>query len=140
MNKAFAFVDTKDLDWEEAPDRWKIKYADGDPGLRFKAFHTGSPVVPFGMLVEYEPGHHEGQHSHPEDEFFFMLEGDMQVFGQSVTAGTLVFIPARSPYSVMAGAKGALFLRLGGEKPRFAVSESGKASMVHTSSARADDS
>ena len=68
--------------------------------------------MPFGMVVEYEPGHHEREHSHPEDEFFFMLEGEMRVLDHQVTPGTLVFVAAKSPYSILTGPQGARFLRL----------------------------
>jgi quercetin dioxygenase-like cupin family protein len=106
------FTDTKDLDWQQVSDAWKGKTGPGEPGVRFKRFPTGSPVMPVGMVVEYEPGHYEGEHSHPVDEFFFMLEGGMQVAGQQVAPGTLVFIAARSSYSIATGPQGALFLRL----------------------------
>ncbi|ADP83138.1 cupin domain-containing protein [Pseudofrankia inefficax] len=109
---AATFTDTNELGWEEVPDAWRGKSAEGEPGVRFKRFQTGSPIVPLAMLVEYEPGHHEREHSHPESEFFFMLEGEMRVLDQSVVPGTLVFLAARSSYSIMTGTAGARFLRL----------------------------
>lgn len=109
---ATTVVDPKDLDWESVPDSWGGKSAEGQPGVRFKRFQTGSPVVPLAMLVEYAPGHHEREHSHPEDEFFIMLEGEMRVLDQSIAPGSLVFIPARSRYSITTGTDGARFIRL----------------------------
>jgi quercetin dioxygenase-like cupin family protein len=105
-------IDTNDLDWEAVPDSWKGKAAESEAGVRFKRFPTGFSPVPFGMVVEFEPGHHESEHSHPEDELFFVLEGEMHVSGRRASAGTLLFIEAGTRYAIDTGDEGARYLRL----------------------------
>jgi len=105
-------IDTNDLDWQEVPESWEGKAAAGEAGVRFKRFESGSPAVPVAMVIEFEPNHHEREHSHPEDELFFVLKGEIRVSGRRAVAGTLFFITAGTQYAVDTGAEGALYLKL----------------------------
>jgi len=105
-------VDTDELSWESVPDSWEGKTREDESGVRFKRFSFGSLAISSGMIVEFEPGHHEIEHSHQEDELFFILDGEMDVSGRRATAGTLVFIEGGTRYSLDTGADGSRYLRL----------------------------
>jgi hypothetical protein len=106
-------IDIEALEWLTPDDSWPGKVGPDEPQVQYKPFETTAKQVPRGQLVYYEPGHHEAEHSHPESEFLYFMEGDVAVGDLRVGAGTLLYIEGSTVYGpITAGAKGAKFLRL----------------------------
>jgi hypothetical protein len=80
-------VNVEALEWQAVPDTWKGKVAEGEPGVRSKMFTTGASAAPSGQLVEFEAGHHEAPHSHPERELFSIVSGDLTSGGSALDGG-----------------------------------------------------
>jgi quercetin dioxygenase-like cupin family protein len=105
-------VDIEALEWRDVPATRTGKTAGDKPEVRFKPFSTDAPAVPAGQLIEYEPGHVDGRHSHEEDEIYYMLTGDLAIGDDLVKPGMLVFIGAGTEYGPSTTKTGCRFLRL----------------------------
>ena len=104
----------EDCPWQLPPNDWPGKVADDAPQVRFRTLCEGTRL-PDVRLVEYEPGHHEAAHSHGETEALYILQGEIDLGGTTVTAGTLVVIEGDTTYGpLQAGRDGARFLRVAG--------------------------
>jgi quercetin dioxygenase-like cupin family protein len=110
---AVKIVDVERLEWQGVPDSWAGKVARGEPSVRFKPFATGTPAIPAGQLIEFEPGHVEAPHSHDEGEIFYILGGDLTIGGERIEPGMLVSIDAGIVYGPLETTAGCRFLRLG---------------------------
>jgi hypothetical protein len=106
-------VDIDALEWKQVSDSWPGKVADEEPNVRYKVFEVGSPTVPAGQLVDYDPGHFEAEHSHVESEIFVIVSGDLSIGDVTLTAGMLAYISGGTTYGPStAGTDGVRFLRL----------------------------
>lgn len=105
-------IDIEQLDWASVDASWSGRAAAGKPGVRYKPFAIGAGSVPTGQMVEYEPGHVEGAHSHDEDEILFLTDGCLELDGRSLGPGTLVFIEGGTVYGPLSSEEGCRFLRL----------------------------
>lgn len=109
---AVSVVDVETLEWLGVPDSWAGKASRGEPGVRYKAFSTASASVPAGQLVEYEPGHLERPHSHPEDEVLYLLSGELRLGEAVLGPGSVVVIDGGTVYGPVESVGGCRFLRL----------------------------
>lgn len=109
---AVSMVDFEAQEWRGVPESWAGKAGEGDPGVRYKAFSTFSAAVPSGQLVEYEPGHLERPHSHPEDEVLYLLSGELTLGDSVLGPGAVVVIDGGTVYGPLLSASGCRFLRL----------------------------
>ena len=102
---AIVRVDEHDLPWSD--------YTGSPVGqVRFKAITPRGSGAPPVQYVEYAPGHHDGVHSHEEDEVFFITAGEVRV-GDTVNGpGSVVYIPRATEYAMLAGADGVRFFRI----------------------------
>lgn len=50
-------------------------------------------------------------HSHPYHEMFYVLEGEVEMGGQTYSAGCCIYIPKDTPYGPTRAPKGARLLR-----------------------------
>jgi hypothetical protein len=107
-----SIIDTSLLPWQEVPVTWNRTSTPGDPVVRFKPFALPAPEVPTGQIIEYEPGHSEGEHTHEEAELYFVLAGDLTILNHAAGPGAIVHISARTRYSNRTSG-GCTFLRLG---------------------------
>jgi mannose-6-phosphate isomerase-like protein (cupin superfamily) len=111
-------IDTGSLDWQHVPAAWLGDAGAHESRVHFKRFATEMPSLPAGQMVRYAAGHVEALHSHPEDEVFIVLEGELSIDtadGASDVAlvpGSLAFISCGSPYSPRTDT-GCVYLRLG---------------------------
>ena len=106
-------VDVETLEWQGVPDSWEGKAAEGEPGVRYKMFATGASAAPSGQLIEFEPGHHEAPHSHPESELFYIVAGDLTIGDDTLAPGMVVHIARGTTYGPLRTVQGCRFLRLG---------------------------
>lgn len=104
-------VELDTLDWQASPSSWAGKAGPGQPQVRFKPFTTGSPSLPRGQLIEYEPGHTEPVHSHSEGELFYLLDGHLSIGDTVLGPGTVVYIGPGTEYAGCSN-DGCHFLRL----------------------------
>ena len=110
---AVHYIDIEGIEWRIPDKAWKGKVGEGEPEVQFKPFDTASGAVPRGQLVFYEPGHVEAEHSHAEDEFLYILEGDATIGDDHVAAGMLVHVEGSTVYGPLKGGPDGLkFLRL----------------------------
>jgi hypothetical protein len=105
-------VDVEALEWQGVPDSWPGRAEFGEPGVRYKYFTTGATAVPSGQIVEFESGHHEAPHSHPESELFYILTGDLTIGDDHIAPGTVVHIAGGTKYGPLTTSEGCRFLRL----------------------------
>ena len=102
-------VNANDLPWIEYQE---AVGADGRPQIRVKALTVGEPEIPPVQLVEYAPGHTDPMHSHKTDEFFVVTEGSVWLDDVESSAGSVVFVPRHTEYTVRAGDNGARYFRV----------------------------
>ena len=100
-------------DWLGVPDTWEGKVTAGEPGLRYKLLTHGEPGVPGIQFVEFEAGHHEGAHSHPESEVLYVLGGQMTIGELTLRPGSGAFIVQDTVYGPLDTTEGVTFLRIG---------------------------
>jgi quercetin dioxygenase-like cupin family protein len=108
-----AYFEEGAVDWLEVPEEWQGKAARGEPGVRFKVLSDGASGVPGIQLIEFEPGHHENAHSHPESEILYVLDGQMRIGERTLRAGSGAFITRDTVYGPLDTAGGVRFLRIG---------------------------
>ncbi len=101
------------VDWLGVPNEWEGKAAPGEPGVRYKLLTGEKPGVPGIQCVEFEAGHHEKPHSHPESEVLYVLEGQMTIGDLNFRAGSGAFIVKDTVYGPLETAQGVRFLRIG---------------------------
>ncbi len=105
----------EDSPWQLPADDWPGKVAAEAPQVKFRILCEGTSQLPDVRLVEYEPGHHEAAHSHGVTEALYILQGEIDLGGTTVAAGTLVVIEQDTAYGpLQAGRDGARFLRVAG--------------------------
>ncbi len=102
------------LPWLDVPRDWPGKVGPGEPDVRYKALTESSGAIPGIQLVEFEPGHTEQAHSHPEGEVLYLLRGEMAIGALCLRAGAGVVIERDTLYGPLrTGPEGARFLRVG---------------------------
>ena len=101
------------VDWLEIPDDWEGKVAPGEPAVRYKMLTQEDGGVPGIQFVEFEAGHHEKAHSHPESEVLYVVEGEMTIGDLTLRAGSGAFIAEGTVYGPLETKRGARFLRVG---------------------------
>jgi len=105
----FVAVDCKTLDWASVarpndPQVAAIRYCTAMPG------GDGLPQV---HLTEYEPGHVEPRHRHPEDEVLSLFDGALEVGGTVHSAPAVLYVGRGTLYGPLtAGPEGAKFFRV----------------------------
>ena len=102
-----------EIAWEESSPTWKANAPPDNPGLRFKRLLPTAAAMPNMQRTQYEPGHIEPPHSHPEDEIIFVLGGTIRFGRDELTFGDALFVGRDTKYSLRAGDEGAEFLRVG---------------------------
>ena len=103
-------VDCETLDWLAPPGP---KPADYLPTLRYRAVLRGGDGLPQCQLTEYEPGHVEPRHRHPEDEVLTIFDGEIIIEGRSHRAPSVIYISRGALYGPLkAGPAGAKFFRV----------------------------
>jgi hypothetical protein len=106
-------IDIGAIGWTEVTGNWPGQVRAGEPAVRYKAIRLDSPVVPAGQLVEYEAGHVEAPHSHPESEIFYVIAGEFTIGDRHLPTGALAYIAGGTVYGPsIAGPAGTRFLRL----------------------------
>jgi quercetin dioxygenase-like cupin family protein len=101
------------LPWLGTPEDWAGKVRSGEPDVRYKMLTEAKGAVPGIQLVEFEAGHSEPAHSHPESEVIYVLEGEIQLGATTLGRGAGVFIEKDTVYALETGPVGATFLRVG---------------------------
>lgn len=110
----------QDLAWQThkpGDDPSLITYAgggipawEGPPKVRFKDLMKSDKA--HVVIAEWEPRHHEPTHSHPTDEYMFILDGSATLNGKGLEAGGFFFIAKDTMYDLVAGPKGLKFFRV----------------------------
>ncbi len=100
-------------DWLGVPEDWAGKVPGSEPGVRYKLLTGDGAGIPGIQLVEFEPGHHEKPHSHPESEVLYVLDGEMTLGERTLRAGAGAFIEKDTVYGPLDTAAGVRFLRVG---------------------------
>ena len=103
------FVDTNQLDVIERLPGWKGRY-----------FHSASMTV---AHYEFAAGSSIHEHSHPQEEIYEVLEGELEVAidgkSQTVKPGVVAIVPANSRHSVKALTDGRLIVVDHPARPEF---------------------
>lgn len=102
-----------ELPWLTTPSDWPGRARSGEPDLRYKVLTQAKGPVPGVQLIEFEPGHLEPPHSHPESEVFWVLRGEFRLGEVTLRPGCGAFIEKNTSYSLQTGPQGAAFLRVG---------------------------
>jgi hypothetical protein len=102
------------LPWLGVPTDWPGKVERGEPDVRYKVLTEARDAIPGIQLVEFEAGHFEQAHSHPEGEVLYVLAGEMAIGELKLGAGAGVVIERDTVYGPLrTGPAGARFLRVG---------------------------
>ena len=102
------------LPWLGVPSDWKGKVREGEPDVRYKVLTQPVGAVPGIQLVEFEPGHFEQPHSHPEGEVLYLMRGELAIGELRLTPGSGAVIEKDTVYGPLrTGPEGATFLRVG---------------------------
>jgi hypothetical protein len=99
--------------WLGTPADWPGRVGSGEPDLRYKLLTEAKGPVPGVQLIEFDPGHVEPPHSHPESEVFWVLRGEFRLGDVTLRPGCGAFIEKDTTYSLQTGPAGAAFLRVG---------------------------
>jgi quercetin dioxygenase-like cupin family protein len=101
-------VNERDVPWAEYAEA-----GDGERALiRYKALTMHDPDVPPVQYVEYAPGHADPVHHHRTGEFLVVTDGTLWLDDTPSGAGSVVFIPRDTDYSVRGGDEGVRFFRV----------------------------
>jgi hypothetical protein len=103
-------VDCNAMEWLSVP---RPNEPEGLPAIRYRTVMPGGDGLPQVHLTEYEPGHVEPRHRHPEDEVLTIFEGELIIEGQSHPAPSVLYVSRGALYGPLkAGAAGAKFFRV----------------------------
>jgi quercetin dioxygenase-like cupin family protein len=76
-----------------------------------KFLHRSEPEGPSVMIRHWGPDTDIPIHSHPFNEMFYVLEGEIEIGGAVYTAGSCIFIEKGTPYGPTRAPKGGKILR-----------------------------
>ena len=106
----FVAVDCDTLEWLGVPRPGDVA---GAPAIRYRTIMPGGDGLPQVHLTEYEPGHVEPRHRHPEDEVLSIFAGALEVEGKTYRAPAVVYVGRGTLYGPLtAGPEGAKFFRV----------------------------
>ena len=84
----------------------RAKLSEGELGTAVRMFHPGSESELQMFEVTVEPDAVIGQHAHDEDEIIYVLDGELRLGRQRLTAGGSIYMPGGTLYSFRAGSGG----------------------------------
>jgi hypothetical protein len=84
------------MDWRALAEAPGFEHAEQE-GVEAKFFGQGPGKGPFAYLLRFPPGAHLGARRHGSNLMRFVLEGDIESAGQTVTAGWYAYVPAGCP-------------------------------------------
>jgi quercetin dioxygenase-like cupin family protein len=90
----------------------RAKLSEGELGTAVRMFHPGSESELQMFEVTVEPDAVIGQHAHDEDEIIYVLDGELRLGRQRLTAGGSIYMPGGTLYSFSAGSAGLRFLNV----------------------------
>lgn len=100
--------------WFGVPEDWPGKVRSGEPDVRYKVLTEPRGAIPGIQLVEFEAGHFEAPHSHPEGEVLYVLRGELAIGELQLEPGAGAVIEKDTVYGPLrTGPQGASFLRVG---------------------------
>jgi hypothetical protein len=106
----FVAVDCGAIDWATVA---RPNDPQGGPAIRYRTVMPGGEGLPQVHLTEYEPGHTEPRHRHPEDEVLSVFEGSLVIDGQVHQAPAVLYVGRGTLYGPLtAGPQGAKFFRV----------------------------
>jgi hypothetical protein len=106
----FVAVDCAAIDWATVT---RPNDPEGLPAIRYRTVMPGGEGLPQVHLTEYEPGHTEPRHRHPEDEVLNLFDGSLVIEGQTHQAPAVLYVGRGTLYGPLtAGPKGAKFFRV----------------------------
>ena len=73
--------------WLESPKNWPGKVRPGEPDVHYKLLTEAKGPVPGVQLIEFDPNHFEADHSHPESEVFWVMQGEFTLGKTTLRAG-----------------------------------------------------
>jgi hypothetical protein len=112
-------VDCDTLNWAGVP---RPNEPEGAPAIRYRTVLPGGGGLPQVHMTEYEPGHVETRHRHPEDEVLTIFEGEIIIEGQSHRAPSVLYVSRGALYGPLkAGPEGAKFFRVAWNEALLAV-------------------
>lgn len=91
-------VNSDEIDWSEGPT-----------GLKRKDL-VDLPKGPHARVVKIEPGQIVPRHRHPCNEILYVLDGDLEMNGESYAAGTCYYKPDGWAYGPLSSQGGTTLL------------------------------
>src|SRR5581483_10524090 len=86
----------------------EVKTGQGVSQFLIKAHSRQEPDI---MIRNWGPDTDLAVHSHPYNKLFYVLEGEVEMGGQTYGAGSCIYISAGTPYGPTRAPKGAKLLR-----------------------------
>ena len=74
-------------------------------------YHTGDRMEPSIMIRHWGPETNIPVHSHPFNEMFYVLDGEIEIGGTVYTTGACIYIPKGVAYGPTKAPKGGRVLR-----------------------------
>jgi hypothetical protein len=106
----FVAIDCDTLAWAGVPRPGDVA---GAPAIRYRTVMPGGEGLPAVFMTEYEPGHVEPRHRHPEDEVLSIFSGALEIDGKVYRAPSVLFVGRGTLYGPLtAGPEGAKFFRV----------------------------